>query len=66
MVRSLQEVLRELDFNLPVTGLFDSATYAAVRSFQASHLDKHGIPLKVDGVVERYHLVGFEQSAHPG
>lgn len=51
LVRSLQQVLLELDFNLPVTGVFDNATYTAVRSFQASHLDKHGVPLKVDGVV---------------
>ncbi len=50
-VKTLQELLRELDYNVPVTGIFDNATYAAVRSFQASHLDKHGIPLKVDGVV---------------
>lgn len=51
MVRSLQQVLQELDYDLPVTGVFDNATYAVVRNFQAAHLDKHGIPLHIDGVV---------------
>jgi hypothetical protein len=51
MVRSLQQVLQELDYDLPVTGVFDNPTYAVVRNFQAAHLDKHGIPLQIDGVV---------------
>lgn len=50
-VTTLQELLRELDFNIPVTGVFDSATEKAVKIFQASHLDKHNIPLEVDGKV---------------
>ena len=50
-VGELQEILRELDYDIPVTGMFDNATYKAVRNFQSRHLDKHGIPLEIDGVV---------------
>src|SRR5690606_430968 len=50
-VKELQEILRELDYDLPVTSIFDHATYKAVRSFQSSHLDEHGEPLVVDGKV---------------
>lgn len=51
IVTELQNILRELDYNIPVTGLFDIATYKAVRDFQSSHLDKHNIPLEMDGEV---------------
>jgi hypothetical protein len=50
-VTDLQNILRELDYNIPVTGVFDTDTYKAVRNFQSSHLDKHDRPLVVDGVV---------------
>ncbi|PSK93420.1 CHAP domain-containing protein [Taibaiella chishuiensis] len=50
-VKNLQLLLRELDYDVPVTSVFDNVTYAAVRNFQGSHLDKHGMPLKVDGKV---------------
>ena len=50
-VTELQNILRELDYNIPVTGIFDTATYKAVRNFQSRHLDKHNIPLEVDGEV---------------
>ena len=50
-VRELQEILRELDYDIAVTGVFDNTTYKAVRNFQSRHLDKHGIPLEIDGVV---------------
>jgi hypothetical protein len=50
-VKELQKLLRELDFDVPVTSVFDTATYNAVRTFQAAHLDKHGKPLEVDGKV---------------
>ncbi|MGY3051883.1 hypothetical protein ACVWYG_000070 [Pedobacter sp. UYEF25] len=50
-VKELQETLRELDYNITVDSSFGTETYNAVRAFQASHLDKHGIPLKVDGAV---------------
>lgn len=50
-VKELQRLLRELDFDVPVTSVFDTATYNAVRTFQAAHLDKHGKPLEVDGKV---------------
>lgn len=51
LVKELQEILRELDYDLPVTSLFDEATYKAVRNFQGSHLDIHGVPLEIDGKV---------------
>jgi hypothetical protein len=50
-VTELQNILRELDYNIPVTGIFDTATYKAVRNFQSRHLDKHNVPLEVDGEV---------------
>jgi hypothetical protein len=50
-VTELQQILLELDFNIPVTGVFDTATVNAVKNFQSNHLDKHGIPLEVDGSV---------------
>lgn len=50
-VKELQETLRELDYDVALTGIFDHNTYLAVRSFQSSHLDKHGDPLVVDGKV---------------
>ncbi|MBL7740230.1 MAG: CHAP domain-containing protein [Chitinophagaceae bacterium] len=50
-VTELQNVLQELGFNIPVTGVFDNNTYKAVRNFQSNHLDKHGKPLEVDGEV---------------
>lgn len=51
VVTQLQELLRELDYNIPVTGVFDNATYKAVRNFQSRHLDKHHMPLEIDGEV---------------
>ena len=50
-VSELQNILRELDYNVPVTGVFDTATFNAVRNFQSRHLNKHNIPLEVDGEV---------------
>lgn len=50
-VTELQNVLRELDYNIPVTGVFDTATFNAIKDFQARHLDKHNHPLVVDGAV---------------
>jgi len=50
-VTSLQEVLRELDYNIPVTNVFDAATEKAVKHFQSTHLDKQNAPLTVDGKV---------------
>lgn len=50
-VTELQTILRELDYNIPVTGIFDATIYKAVRNFQSRHLDKHNVPLEVDGKV---------------
>jgi len=50
-ITELQKMLRELDYDLPVSGIFDTATYNAVRNFQSRHLDKHNMPLEVDGKV---------------
>ena len=50
-VNELQDILRELDYNITVTGVFDTPTYKAVKNYQGSHLDKHGLPLDVDGEV---------------
>ncbi len=50
-VAELQEILRELDYNIPVTAVYDNATYKVVRNFQSRHLDKHNVPLEVDGKV---------------
>src|ERR1700730_16948026 len=51
LVTELQNILRELDYDIPVTGVFDADTYKAVRNFQSSHLNKQNTPLVVDGVV---------------
>jgi peptidoglycan hydrolase-like protein with peptidoglycan-binding domain len=51
VVTELQHILRELDYNIPVTGIFDTATLKAVKSFQSRHLDKHNMPLEIDGEV---------------
>jgi peptidoglycan hydrolase-like protein with peptidoglycan-binding domain len=51
IVTELQNVLQELDYNIPVTGIYDTPTFNAVKDFQSSHLDKHGHPLEVDGKV---------------
>jgi hypothetical protein len=48
-VEDLQKLLQELDYNVPITGIFDTATYNAVANFQGSHLDKQGQPLQIDG-----------------
>ena len=50
-VTELQDILRELDYDIPVTGVFDTNTFKAVKNFQSSHLDKHNMPLSVDGEV---------------
>ena len=50
-VTELQHLLQELDYDIPITGVFDNATYKAIRNFQSSHLDKHQKPLHVDGEV---------------
>ncbi len=51
LVRELQAILNELDYNVPITGTFDTKTEQVVKNFQSSHLDKHEQPLTVDGVV---------------
>lgn len=51
LVSELQAILNELDYAVPVTGMFDAKTEQAVKDFQGSHLDKHQQPLTVDGVV---------------
>ena len=48
-VKDLQKLLQELDYNVPITGVYDTATYNAVLNFQGSHLNKHGMPLLIDG-----------------
>ncbi len=48
-VKELQKMLQELDYDLPISGLYDAATYKAVINFQSSHLDKFGRPLELDG-----------------
>lgn len=50
-VKELQQILRELDYDIPVTDVFDNATYKAIRNFQSRHLDKHNAPLEIDGEV---------------
>lgn len=50
-VKELQKMLQELDYNVPITGLYDTATFNAVQNFQGSHLDKLGKPLEIDGKV---------------
>ncbi|WP_257670730.1 N-acetylmuramidase domain-containing protein [Parapedobacter tibetensis] len=51
LVSELQTLLNELDYPVEVTGVFDAKTDQAVKGFQSAHLDKHGQPLTVDGVV---------------
>ncbi|MEO5564926.1 MAG: peptidoglycan-binding protein [Chitinophagaceae bacterium] len=51
LVTELQTILQELDYNIPITGFYDTPTVNAVKDFQSSHLDKHGVPLEVDGKV---------------
>src|SRR3546814_21184550 len=53
LVRELQAILNELDYLVPETGGFDTATDRAVKDFQGSHLDKQQQPLKVDRSEER-------------
>jgi peptidoglycan hydrolase-like protein with peptidoglycan-binding domain len=48
-VKDLQLLLQELDYNVPITGIYDTATYNAVLNFQARHLDIQGNPLGMDG-----------------
>lgn len=50
-VKALQRLLVERGFALDADGDFGPLTEAAVRAFQAQHLDARGQPLKVDGVV---------------
>jgi CHAP domain/Putative peptidoglycan binding domain len=50
-VKELQLLLQELDHNVPITSVYDTATFNAVSTFQASHLNEHGKPLEVDGKV---------------
>ena len=50
-ITELQNILRELDYDILVTGIFDTPTYNAVKNFQSRHLDKHNVPLDVDGKV---------------
>lgn len=45
----LQNILRELDYDIPVTSVFDSAAYKSVRNYQSRHPDKHNTPHEVDG-----------------
>lgn len=50
-VKELQKMLQELDYNIPITGVYDTATFNAILHFQSSHLDKFGRPLELDGKV---------------
>jgi peptidoglycan hydrolase-like protein with peptidoglycan-binding domain len=50
-VRQLQARLKALGYNIAVDGIFGPQTLAAVRQFQASHLDANGKQLKEDGLV---------------
>lgn len=47
----LQKKLNELGYAVNENSVFDVVTYNTVRAFQSQHLDKHGIPLEVDGKV---------------
>jgi len=51
LVRELQTILNELDYAVPVNGVFDAKTEQAVKDFQGAHVDKHQQPLTIDGVV---------------
>lgn len=50
-VRMLQRKLIERGFAVHSEGVFDRETELAVRDFQASNMDQHGVPLVVDGKV---------------
>jgi hypothetical protein len=50
-VKELQRLLAAAGLPVVDDGDFGSKTFAAVRAFQAQHLDVHGRPLVVDGVV---------------
>ncbi len=50
-VRELQKMLQELDYNVPITGVYDTTTFNAISNYQSSHLDKFGRPLEIDGKV---------------
>ncbi|MFP2907590.1 peptidoglycan-binding protein [Pyxidicoccus sp. 3LFB2] len=50
-VQRLQELLTQWGYPPGAGGDFDEATRAAVVAFQAQHLDFHGEPLVVDGMV---------------
>ncbi len=49
-VTELQQLLVQRGYAAPVTGVFDTRTWQALRAFQAQNLDQHGQPLVVDGV----------------
>ncbi|MGH8175579.1 MAG: CHAP domain-containing protein [Steroidobacter sp.] len=49
-VRAVQRRLKVIGYGpFPRAGVFDAATEASIRLFQAQHVDSLGIPLKVDG-----------------
>ena len=51
-VSAVQRRLKALGYGpFPRAGVFDEATEAAIRLFQAQHVDQTGIPLKVDGQI---------------
>jgi len=50
-VKELQKMLQELDYNVPISGVFDTVTFNAIQNYQSSHLDKFGRPLEIDGSV---------------
>jgi peptidoglycan hydrolase-like protein with peptidoglycan-binding domain len=50
-VSAAQRKLNAAGIKIPVTGVYDAGTAAAVRAFQQSHTDAQGNPLKVDGVI---------------
>lgn len=68
MVELLQRALNDANVTpqLTVDGDFGLRTEAAVRQFQASHLDEAGVPLDVDGVVgaNTWQALGVEPSTN--
>lgn len=50
-VVELQELLVQHGYLIEVNGIFGSKTRNAVKAFQSQHLDPHGHPLVVDGIV---------------
>jgi hypothetical protein len=50
-VRQLQRRLTQRGYAVDSSGTFDTATWQAVRAFQAQNLDQHGQPLVIDGRV---------------